>query len=196
MVFLDWKVFPWYWFGSEYFWVAVLKVLLVPGILAYVFGYFAFRSRIKGVYFSIITQALTYAFMLLFFRNDMGFGGNNGFTDFKDLLGFNLQARSTRVGLLMASAFALAGAYVLCRFIVSSRLGRVLIGVSAASVTLNQRPRTSPRSSVGVARAGPGPSAMTMGSVTVHPLSTSSVTVSGSMTTDPRLLIVTWTSNC
>ena len=88
MVFLDWKAYPWYWSFTEHFWYAALLVVLVPGILAFVFGFFAFRSRIKGVYFSIITQALTYAFMLLFFRNDTGFGGNNGFTDFKRILGF------------------------------------------------------------------------------------------------------------
>ena len=97
MVFLDWKDFPWYWAGSEYFSVALLKIALVPGLLALVFGWLAFRSRIKGVYFSIITQALTFAFMLLFFRNDTGFGGNNGFTDFKRILGFPLaQAEKTR----------------------------------------------------------------------------------------------------
>jgi urea transport system permease protein len=86
MVFLDWKAYPWYWSFTDHFWYAALLVVLVPGALAFTFGYFAFRSRIKGVYFSIITQALTYAFMLLFFRNDTGFGGNNGFTDFKRIL--------------------------------------------------------------------------------------------------------------
>ena len=88
MVFLDWKAYPWYWSFTDHFWYCALLVVLVPGLLAFVFGFFAFRSRIKGVYFSIITQALTYAFMLLFFRNDTGFGGNNGFTDFKRILGF------------------------------------------------------------------------------------------------------------
>jgi urea transport system permease protein len=132
MVFLNWKELPYSWYGFDMFWYAAVMVLLVPGVLAFVFGWFAFRSRVTGVYLSIITQAMTFALTLAFFRNDMGFGGNNGLTDFKDLLGFNLQAQSTRVGLLMASAIALAGAYVLCRFIVSSRLGRVLVGVRDA----------------------------------------------------------------
>ena len=88
MVFLDWKAYPWYWSFTDHFWYAALLVVLVPGLLAFVFGFFAFRSRIKGVYFSIITQAMTFAFMLLFFRNDTGFGGNNGFTDFKRILGY------------------------------------------------------------------------------------------------------------
>jgi urea transport system permease protein len=99
MVFLDWKDFPWYWAGSEYFSVALLRIALVPGLLALVFGWLAFRSRIKGVYFSIITQALTFAFMLLFFRNDTGFGGNNGFTDFKRILGFPLAQVETKIGI-------------------------------------------------------------------------------------------------
>src|SRR4029077_4866301 len=103
MVFLDWKDFPCYWAGTEYFSLAVLKILLVPGLLAFAFGWFAFRSRIKGVYFSIITQALTFAFMLLFFRNDTGFGGNNGFTDFKRILGFSLAAPSTRLALFITT---------------------------------------------------------------------------------------------
>jgi urea transport system permease protein len=132
MVFLNWKELPLSWYGFDMFWYAALMVLVVPGLLAFAFGWFAFRSRVTGVYLSIITQAMTFALTLAFFRNDMGFGGNNGLTDFKDLLGFNLQAQSTRVGLLMASAIALAAAYVLCRFIVSSRLGRVLIGVRDA----------------------------------------------------------------
>ena len=89
MVFLDWKAYPWYWSFTDHFWYAALLVVLVPGLLAFVFGFFAFRSRIKGVYFSIITQAMTFAFMLLFFRNDTGFGGNNGFTDFKRILGLS-----------------------------------------------------------------------------------------------------------
>src|SRR4051794_36446693 len=97
MVFLDWKALPWYWSFTDHFWYAMLLVVLVPGVLALVFGYFAFRSRIKGVYFSIITQALTYAFMLLFFRNDTGFGGNNGFTDFKRILGFPIATPQTRM---------------------------------------------------------------------------------------------------
>jgi len=129
MVFLDWSELPWYWLGFDMFPFAMLMVFLAPGILAFVFGYLAFRSRVTGVYLSIITQALTYALMLAFFRNDMGFGGNNGLTDFKDILGFNLQADSTRAVLFALSALALAGAYVLCRWIVNSKLGRVLIAV-------------------------------------------------------------------
>src|ERR1700691_3120464 len=106
MVFLNWKELPWYWYGFNHFWFAVAMVALVPGGLALVFGFFAFRSRITGVYLSIITQAMTYALLLAFFRNDMGFGGNNGLTDFKDLLGFNLQARSTKIALYYASLIA------------------------------------------------------------------------------------------
>src|SRR6185312_1708063 len=124
MVFLNWKSLPWYWYGFERFWLAALMVFAVPALLAFVFGWLAFRSRVTGVYLSIITQALTYALMLAFFRNDMGFGGNNGFTDFKDLLGFDLQAAATRVGLFVASVAALAGGYVLCRYVVISRAGR------------------------------------------------------------------------
>ncbi|HEY1078261.1 MAG TPA: urea ABC transporter permease subunit UrtC [Fontimonas sp.] len=126
MVFLDWKDLPWFWHGMDMFWFAMLMVVLVPGILAYVFGWFAFRSRVTGVYLSIITQALTYALLLAFFRNEMGFGGNNGLTDFKDLLGFDLQASTTRVSLFLCSAIALAGGYLVCRYIVRSRLGRVI----------------------------------------------------------------------
>ncbi|WP_432460410.1 MULTISPECIES: urea ABC transporter permease subunit UrtC [unclassified Agarivorans] len=129
MVFLDWSALPWYWFGFDWFPFAMLMVFLAPGILAFIFGYLAFRSRVTGVYLSIITQALTYALMLAFFRNDMGFGGNNGLTDFKDILGFSLQAESTRAVLFALSALALALAYLLCRWIVNSKLGRVLIAV-------------------------------------------------------------------
>src|SRR5688572_11975117 len=103
MVFLNWQELPWYWYGFDSFLFAALMILLVPGVLAFVFGYLAFRSRVTGVYLSIITQALTYALMLAFFRNDMGFGGNNGLTDFKDLLGFNLQSNGTRASLVIAS---------------------------------------------------------------------------------------------
>ena len=132
MVFLDWKALPWYWRGSDHFlWSAVL-VLSVPALLAFVFGYFAFRSRIKGVYFSIITQALTFAFMLLFFRNDTGFGGNNGFTDFKRVLGIPITAPSTRVVLFALSAAALLGALALCRCVVTSKFGRVLTAIRDA----------------------------------------------------------------
>jgi urea transport system permease protein len=129
MVFLNWKALPWYWYGFDMFWFALLMVILVPGVLAFVFGWFAFRSRVTGVYLSIITQALTFALMLAFFRNEMGFGGNNGLTDFKDILGYNLQADSTRVGLFLCSALALALGYLACRFIVVSKLGRVLVAI-------------------------------------------------------------------
>ncbi|OHC81925.1 MAG: urea ABC transporter permease subunit UrtC [Rhodospirillales bacterium RIFCSPLOWO2_12_FULL_67_15] len=132
MVFLNWKDLPWYWYGFDVFPFALLMVVLVPGALAFAFGWFAFRSRVTGVYLSIITQALTFALMLAFFRNDMGFGGNNGLTDFKDILGANLQADGTRAALFAASAVALAVGYVVCRFIVASRLGRVLIAIRDA----------------------------------------------------------------
>jgi urea transport system permease protein len=132
MVFLNWKDLPWYWYGFDVFPLALVMVVLVPGALAFAFGWFAFRSRVTGVYLSIITQALTFALMLAFFRNDMGFGGNNGLTDFKDMLGFNLQADGTRAALFAASAVALAVGYVVCRFIVVSRLGRVLIAIRDA----------------------------------------------------------------
>ena len=129
MVFLDWKELPWYWYGFDNFVFMLAMVVLVPGALAFVFGWLTFRSRVTGVYLSIISQALTFALMLAFFRNDMGFGGNNGLTDFKDLLGFDLRADGTRAVLFATSAITLAGAYVLCRFIVSSRLGRVLVAI-------------------------------------------------------------------
>ena len=129
MVFLDWKELPWFWYGFDQFWFAALMVFAVPGLLAFVFGWFAFRSRIRGVYFSIITQAMTYAFMLLFFRNNTGFGGNNGLTDFKRLLGFSLQDPATRIGLYVASALAFLGVFLVCRGIVTSKLGRVLEAV-------------------------------------------------------------------
>ncbi|MDT8343355.1 MAG: urea ABC transporter permease subunit UrtC [Thermohalobaculum sp.] len=129
MVFLNWDALPWYWWGFDMFWFACLMVVLVPGALAFVFGWLAFRSRVTGVYLSIITQALTYALMLAFFRNDMGFGGNNGLTDFKDLLGFSLQSDTTRAGLFVASAVALGAGYVLCRIVVTSRLGKVLVAI-------------------------------------------------------------------
>jgi urea transport system permease protein len=132
MVFLNWPELPWFWHGFDMFWFAMLMVVLVPGVLAFVFGWLAFRSRVTGVYLSIITQALTYALMLAFFRNEMGFGGNNGLTDFKDLLGFDLQADSTRVGLFLASALALALGYLACRWIVTSRLGRVAVAIRDA----------------------------------------------------------------
>jgi len=126
MVFLNWTELPWFWIGFDHFWFALIMILLVPGALAFVFGWFAFRSRVTGVYFSIITQALSYALMLAFFRNDMGFGGNNGFTDFKEILGFDLQQNATRAALVVATAVALAASYIACRAIVGSRAGRVL----------------------------------------------------------------------
>ena len=132
MVFLDWKAYPWYWSFTDQFWYAALLVVLVPGLLAFVFGYFAFRSRIKGVYFSIITQALTYAFMLLFFRNDTGFGGNNGFTDFKRILGYPIAAPGTRVALFVATGATLLGVLLLARYVVTSKLGRVLTAIRDA----------------------------------------------------------------
>jgi len=132
MVFLDWKAYPWYWSFTDHFWYCALLVVLVPGLLAFVFGFFAFRSRIKGVYFSIITQALTYAFMLLFFRNDTGFGGNNGFTDFKRVLGFPISAPETRMALFMLTGAALIGFLFLGRAIVTSKLGRVLTAIRDA----------------------------------------------------------------
>jgi len=132
MVFLDWKTYPWYWSMTQHFWYAALLVVLVPGLLAFVFGYFAFRSRIKGVYFSIITQALTYAFMLLFFRNDTGFGGNNGFTDFKRILGFSITAPQTRMSLFVITAATLLAFLLLGRAIMKSKLGRVLTAIRDA----------------------------------------------------------------
>ncbi|VAW75888.1 Urea ABC transporter, permease protein UrtC [hydrothermal vent metagenome] len=132
MVFLNWKELPWFWHGFDQFWFAALMVLLVPGLLAYIFGYLTFRSRVTGVYLSIITQAMTYALMLAFFRNEMGFGGNNGLTDFKDLLGFDLRADSTRIALFLASAAALAIAYLITRYIVSSRLGLASVAIRDA----------------------------------------------------------------
>lgn len=129
MVFLNWQELPWYWLGFDNFSFAMVMVLLAPGILAFVFGALAFRSRVTGVYLSIITQALTYALMLAFFRNDMGFGGNNGLTDFKDILGFDLQADTTRAGLFFCSTLALMIGYLISRFIVTSKLGRVLIAI-------------------------------------------------------------------
>jgi urea transport system permease protein len=136
MVFLDWKDYPWYWAFTDHFWYCMLLVVLVPGLVAFVFGWFAFRSRIKGVYFSIITQALTYAAMLLFFRNDTGFGGNNGFTDFRRILGHSITAPGTRVALYAATLGVLVGALLLCRWIVRSKLGRVLQGVRDAESRL------------------------------------------------------------
>jgi len=131
-VFLNWKSLPWFWYGFNHFTFATLMMVLAPAMLALVFGWFAFRSRVTGVYFSIITQALSYALMLAFFRNDMGFGGNNGFTDFKDILGFDLHSDSTRVVLLVATAIALGVTYVTSQAIVGSRAGRVLRAIRDA----------------------------------------------------------------
>ncbi len=125
MVFLNWHELPWFWHGFNWFWFAMLMVILVPAALAFVFGWFAFSSRVTGVYLSIITQAMTYALWLAFFRNEMGFGGNNGLTDFKDILGFSLQNDTTKAGLFLASAIALGLGYVICRYITQSKLGKV-----------------------------------------------------------------------
>jgi len=132
MVFLNWKSLPVYWYGFQHFAYAALMILAVPGVLAFVFGWFAFRSRVTGVYLSIITQAMTYALLLGFFRNDFGFGGNNGLTDFKDILGFNVQAETTRNGLLVISCIALGLAFLMCRAIVTSKFGKVLIAIRDA----------------------------------------------------------------
>jgi urea transport system permease protein len=132
MVFLNWPELPLYWYGFQHFAYAALMILLVPGLLAFVFGWFAFRSRVTGVYLSIITQAMTYALMLGFFRNNFGFGGNNGLTDFKDILGFNVQVEATRNALLMISCIALALGFLICRAVVTSKFGKVLIAVRDA----------------------------------------------------------------
>ncbi len=132
MVFLNYPALPWYWHGFDMFWFAALMVVLVPGILAFAFGWLAFRSRVTGVYLSIITQAMTYALLLAFFRNDFGFGGNNGLTDFKDILGFNVQAPATRAVLFALSCVALMLAFLICRVVVTSKLGKVLIAVRDA----------------------------------------------------------------
>jgi urea transport system permease protein len=132
MVFLNWKELPWYWYGFDHFGFALAMVVLVPGVLAFVFGWFAFRSRVSGVYLSIITQALTFALELAFFRNNMGFGGNNGLTDFKDVLGLDIQAPGTRRILYIASILALGAGFLLCRAIVVSKLGRVLLALRDA----------------------------------------------------------------
>jgi len=132
MVFLNWQELPWYWHGFDMFPFAALMVLAVPGLLAFVFGWFAFRSRVTGVYLSIITQAMTFALMLAFFRNDMGLGGNNGLTDFKDILGFPVQAQATRVALFVATVTALALGYLVARYMVTSTYGKVLVAIRDA----------------------------------------------------------------
>ena len=129
MVFLNWTELPWYWQGMDQFWIAMIMVALVPGILAFVFGWLAFRSRVTGVYLSIMTQALTYALLLAFFRNEMGFGGNNGLTDFKDILGFSLQEDTTRVALFITTAILLIIVLLLSQAIFKSRFGKVIIAI-------------------------------------------------------------------
>ncbi len=132
MVFLNWKELPFFWYGFQHFPYALLMVFLAPGVLAFLFGWFAFRSRVTGVYLSIITQALTFALMLAFFRNNFGFGGNNGLTDFKDILGFNVQAQTTRAALFAISCAALGICFIICRKIVTSKLGKVLVAIRDA----------------------------------------------------------------
>ncbi len=132
MVFLDWKELPWYWTGSDHFLWALFLAVAVPGVIAWIFGYFAFRSRIKGVYFSIITQALTYAAMLFFFRNETGFGGNNGFTDFKRILGYSITAPETRLVLFGLSVALLLGTLILGRVLIASKFGKVLTAIRDA----------------------------------------------------------------
>ena len=132
MVFLNWKELPFYWYFFNYFPYALLMIVLVPGVLAFVFGWFAFRSRVTGVYFSIITQAMTFALMLGFFRNNFGFGGNNGLTDFKDILGFNVQAAATRGALFAISCVALMIGFFICRAVISSKYGMVLVAIRDA----------------------------------------------------------------
>ena len=136
MVFLDWKELPWHWALSDSFAATLALVVLAPGLLALVFGFFAFRSRIKGVYFSIITQAMTFAFMLLFFRNETGFGGNNGFTDFKRILGMPLATPHIRMVLFVLTGLTLLGFYLLARWLMRSRYGRVLQAVRDAESRL------------------------------------------------------------
>ena len=132
MVFLNWKELPISWWGFNHFAYAMMMVALVPGVLAFGFGWFAFRSRVTGVYLSIITQAMTYALKLAFFRNDFGFGGNNGLTDFKDIIGFNVQADATRAALFSISALALALAYIISKAIVSSKYGKTIVAIRDA----------------------------------------------------------------
>ena len=132
MVFLNWTELPWFWLGFDMFWFSCLMVLAAPGLLAFIFGWFAFRSKVSGVYFSIISQAMTYALMLAFFRNDMGFGGNNGLTDFKDVLGFDLKSNETRAVLFCLSGVALLLGFFICRLIVFSKIGKLLIAIRDA----------------------------------------------------------------
>lgn len=129
MVFLNWTELPWYWAGSDNALLMILMVFAGPGILAYIFGSLAFRSRVSGVYLSIMTQAMTYALLLSFFRNEMGFGGNNGLTDFKEIFGFSLQSPDTKLALFVATSVALAIGYAICHFIVNSKMGRVVTAI-------------------------------------------------------------------
>ncbi|OGB83739.1 MAG: urea ABC transporter permease subunit UrtC, partial [Burkholderiales bacterium RIFOXYD2_FULL_59_8] len=132
MVFLDWKELPWHWTFSDSFVATLILIVVVPGLVAFVFGYFAFRSRIKGVYFSIITQALTFAAMLLFFRNETGFGGNNGFTDFKRILGIPVATQEMRMTLFVLTGVTLLGFFLMARWLIGSKFGRVLQAVRDA----------------------------------------------------------------
>lgn len=132
MVFLNWDKLPWYWHGFDMFWFAMVMVVLVPGLLAFVFGWLAFRSRVTGVYLSIITQALTFALMQAFFLNDFGFGGNNGLTDFKEIIGFDVSSDGTRLTLFFITAIILVLAYIACRFITQSKFGRVMLSIRDA----------------------------------------------------------------
>ena len=132
MVFLNWDKLPWFWHGFDMFPFAAVMIVLVPCLLAFVFGWFAFKSRVTGVYLSIITQALTFSVMLAFFRNEMGFGGNNGLTDFKDLLGFSLLNDGAKAALFAVTTGVLILAYIACRYLVSSKLGRVLAAIRDA----------------------------------------------------------------
>jgi urea transport system permease protein len=132
MVFLDWKTLPWHWTFSESFVATLILIVLVPGVIAFIFGFFAFRSRIKGVYFSIITQAMTFAAMLLFFRNETGFGGNNGFTDFKRIVDIPIATSSTRMSLFVLTGLTLLGFFLFARWLVTSKYGRVLQAIRDA----------------------------------------------------------------
>src|SRR5216684_7208162 len=132
MVFLNYKELPWFWHGFDHFWFAAPMIVIVPSLLALALGWFAFRSRVTGVYLSIITQAMTYALWLAFFRNDMGLGGNNGLTDYKDILGWDVHLRGTRLGLYLATVIGLGIAYLVCRYVTKSKLGRVLLALRDA----------------------------------------------------------------
>src|SRR5690554_3204311 len=132
MVFLSWDKLPWFWYGFDLFWFALLMAMVVPALLAYVFGWLAFRSRVTGVYLSIITQALVYALMLAFFMNELGFGGNNGLTDFKDILGYSIQGQGVRVTLFVLTTLLLLVSFMIGRFITESKLGRVLVSIRDA----------------------------------------------------------------